>query len=88
MRLFGATHIDFMGKRRTWYLVSAVAILIGMASLAVKGISLGIDFLGGTELIVQFQRPVVLAAIHPNEFPVRLCTRVGLEEALQRLGRA
>ena len=63
MRLFGATHIDFMGKRRTWYLVSAVAILIGMASLAVKGISLGIDFLGGTELIVQFQRPVEIGDV-------------------------
>jgi preprotein translocase subunit SecF len=63
MRLFGATHIDFMGKRRTWYLVSASLILLGLVSLAVKGVSLGIDFLGGTELVVQFQQPVEISDV-------------------------
>lgn len=58
MRFFGKTNIDFMGKRRRWYLVSATIILIGMASLFYKGVDLGIDFLGGTELVVQFQQPV------------------------------
>lgn len=55
MRFFGKTHIDFMGKRRRWYLVSLAVIAVGMLSLATKGIGYGIDFLGGTELIVQFQ---------------------------------
>ena len=58
MRFFGKTTIDFMGKRRRWYVVSASVILIGMASLFYKGVDLGIDFLGGTELVVQFQQPV------------------------------
>jgi preprotein translocase SecF subunit len=35
-------------------MVSAVVILIGMVSLTIKGIDWGIDFLGGTELVVQF----------------------------------
>ncbi|MBI3195702.1 MAG: protein translocase subunit SecF [Ignavibacteriae bacterium] len=54
MRFFKETHIDFMGKRRTWYMVSLAVIMVGMISLAIKGIGFGIDFLGGTELIVQF----------------------------------
>ena len=63
MRLFGATHIDFMGKRRMWYVVSALIIGAGLVSLAVKGLSFGIDFLGGTELIVQFQQPVEIGDV-------------------------
>ena len=63
MRLFGKTNIDFMGKRRMWYLVSAMVILAGMVSLFIKGVDYGIDFLGGTELIVQFQRPVEIGEV-------------------------
>lgn len=55
MRLFGKTNIDFMGRRRLWYTVSATVILVGMISLFIKGVDYGIDFLGGTEIIVQFQ---------------------------------
>lgn len=58
MRFFGKTKIDFMGKRRTWYIVSAAVILIGMGSLYIKGVDYGIDFRGGTELIVQFTNDV------------------------------
>lgn len=58
MRFFGKTNIDFMGQRKTWYVVSSLVILAGMASLAVKGIDYGIDFIGGTEIVVQFQDPV------------------------------
>jgi preprotein translocase subunit SecF len=63
MRLFGKTNIDFMGKRRTWYVVSATVILIGMVSLLIKGVDYGIDFLGGTELIVQFEKPVEIGDV-------------------------
>ncbi|HMK39048.1 MAG TPA: protein translocase subunit SecF [Bacteroidota bacterium] len=58
MRFFGKTTIDFMGKRRLWYVVSATVIGLGMASLIVKGVNYGIDFLGGTEIVVRFQSNV------------------------------
>lgn len=58
MRVFGKTNIDFMGKRNLWYTVSATVILIGMVSLFIKGVDYGIDFLGGTELVVQFNTGV------------------------------
>jgi preprotein translocase subunit SecF len=57
MRLFGKTNIDFMGKRKLGYAISASVILIGMISLFVKGVDWGIDFLGGTELVVRFSQP-------------------------------
>ena len=58
MRFFGKTSIDFMGKRRIWYVVSATVIGLGMLSLLVKGVNYGIDFLGGTEIVVRFQNGV------------------------------
>ncbi len=44
----GHTHIDFVGRRRTWFAVSALIIVVGLASLGVRGFNLGIDFKGGT----------------------------------------
>ena len=63
MRLFRKTKIDFMGKRKLWYVVSVVIIAIGMASLAIKGFDYGIDFVGGTELIVGFSQDVQIADV-------------------------
>ena len=58
MRFFGKTNIDFMGKRRLWYTLSLTGIIIGMLSIPLKGgLDFGLDFTGGTELIVQFQQP-------------------------------
>ena len=58
MRFFGKTSIDFMGKRHLWYAVSATVIVLGMLSLFLKGVNYGIDFLGGTEIVVRFQNNV------------------------------
>lgn len=55
MRFFHETHIDFMGKRKMWYMISAASLVIGLTTLAIRGLDYGIDFLGGTELIVQFE---------------------------------
>jgi preprotein translocase subunit SecF len=63
MRFFKKTNIDFMGKRNLWYTLSLSVIVIGMLSLAIKGFHFGIDFLGGTELIVQFSKPADIGAV-------------------------
>jgi preprotein translocase subunit SecF len=43
----GETSIDFIGRRRTWYIVSGAFVLISLASLVLQGFNLGIDFKGG-----------------------------------------
>ena len=56
MRLFKKTNINFMALRGKMYIMSSVIILAGMISLLVKGIDYGIDFRGGTELVLQFDK--------------------------------
>ncbi len=63
MRLFHETHIDFMSKRKIWYFISVATLVIGLVSITVKGISFGIDFLGGTELVLRFDQPVAIGEI-------------------------
>ena len=63
MRLFKKTTIDFMGKRNTMYAASALVILSGLVSLFLKGIEYGIDFRGGTELVLSFHQRVEVGAI-------------------------
>lgn len=43
----GETTIDFVGNRRRWLAISAVALLISLAALGVRQLNLGIDFVGG-----------------------------------------
>ncbi len=72
MRLFRETHIDFMGKRRLWYSASGILLLIGILGIFVRGISFGIDFLGGTELVVRFEQPVGIGDIRSALDPIGL----------------
>lgn len=46
----GETTIDFVGLRRRWFTISAVALLIALGGLGVRQLNLGIDFVGGLAL--------------------------------------
>lgn len=63
MRLFGKTDIDFMAKRRMWYSVSVTVIVLGLFSVVFKGLHFGVDFRGGTELVVQFEHSVPIGEV-------------------------
>ncbi len=54
MRFFPRTNIDFIGKRHIWYMVSSSLILIGLITIAIRGLNYGIGFVGGEELTLQF----------------------------------
>ena len=41
-------NIDFMGKRKLAVIFSSVLIIVSIASLAIQGLNLGVDFTGGT----------------------------------------
>jgi Preprotein translocase subunit SecF len=48
----GETNIDFVGPRKKWYIGSAIATLICVASLAIQGFNFGIEFAGGNQFLV------------------------------------
>jgi preprotein translocase subunit SecF len=43
----GETNFDFVGRRKLWFTMSLIAVLIGIGSLLTRGLNLGIDFEGG-----------------------------------------
>ena len=63
MRLFENINIDFLGKRKTFYIVSLIVISLGLLTVFIKGLEYGIDFRGGSEVIVSFNKPVNLADV-------------------------
>jgi preprotein translocase subunit SecF len=63
MRLFKKTNINFLGIRFTAYTISTIIMVAGLISLFFKGIPFGIDFLGGTELLVRFDRNVEIGEV-------------------------
>lgn len=58
----GETSVNFIGRRRRWYTVSAVFILVSIGALAVQGLHLGIEFKGGSSFTVTTQNPSVTEA--------------------------
>lgn len=52
-----------MGKRKLFYFVSGAIIAIGFVAILVKGITFGLDFKGGTELIYRFPRTVEIGEL-------------------------
>lgn len=63
MRLFENLNIDFMSKRTTFYFISAAIILFGLISILVRGLNFGIDFKGGSEIALQFSKPISIAEV-------------------------
>lgn len=58
MEFFKRTpNIDFMGKRRITYAISAVLMIGSFVLLAVRGLNFGIDFTGGVVVEVSYPGP-------------------------------
>lgn len=63
MQLFNNIKIDWLGKRKIFYLVSTVLFLIGVLNVIFKGFHFGIDFKGGTEIVLQYDKPIEISHI-------------------------
>ncbi|MDP3013261.1 MAG: protein translocase subunit SecF [Candidatus Subteraquimicrobiales bacterium] len=46
---------DFIGRKKIWFMISALVIFIGLVALFVKGLNFGIEFKGGTLLDIKFE---------------------------------
>jgi SecD/SecF fusion protein len=55
---FKGLSIDFVGKRKVYYIISGVVILAGIVSFFTKGFNLGVDFKGGRSYVVRFENNV------------------------------
>ncbi len=56
--LFRNTWIDFIGKRKYAYIISAVIILVSLGSIFTQGFKFGVDFNGGRSYVVRFDQSV------------------------------
>jgi preprotein translocase subunit SecF len=63
LEIIGKTNIDFLGRRRITFTVSAVFVLVGVFALVQIGrgaANLSIDFTGGTSVQVRFNQPIAI----------------------------
>ena len=58
----GETSINFIGNRRRWYGLSGFFVLLSIGALAIQGLSLGIEFKGGSSFTVNTSSPSVAEA--------------------------
>ncbi|OZC02758.1 protein translocase subunit SecF [Rubricoccus marinus] len=83
MRIFESVQYDFWGKRRLGLIISSTLIVIALISLVYPGLEAGIDFKGGTEVVVETQ-----TAIPPTEARAALNSVLGEGTEVKQYGDA
>ncbi|MDQ1629297.1 MAG: preprotein translocase subunit SecF [Actinomycetota bacterium] len=76
----GEVSYDFVARRKLWYTLSAILLLVSVVSLIVRGLTLGIEFRGGAEF--QVNSPTVTTSSMRNA----VSSVVGGEVVVQKLG--
>lgn len=71
---------DIIGKRKLYFLISGVLLLAGISSLLISGLNLGIDFVSGTRLDIQIDKPFTV------EEAGDILEQQGVEDAQVRVG--
>lgn len=63
MRIFHKTSFNFIKHRKIAYVISMVLLLSGIVSLAFRGLNYGIDFRGGSEVVIRFEKNVEVGSV-------------------------
>jgi SecD/SecF fusion protein len=74
--LFKGLSIDFLSKRKISYIVSGIAVAVGVFSLFTNGLDQGVDFVGGRNYQIRFVHPV-----NPSEITAELTEALGSASA-------
>lgn len=70
MEILKNPNVDFLGKARYFIVASLLLIAAGIGYIATHGIQYGVEFSGGTQLIVTFQNPPAVDRIRAAVDPV------------------
>ncbi len=60
---FKNVNFKFIENSKPFYIVSILLILISVGSLVIRGLDPGVDFTGGRNFIIQFDKPVVTGEV-------------------------
>ena len=74
--LFTNLTIPFLQKRKTFYVVSGIFILVSLGSLFTQGLNQGVDFVGGRSYTIRFDQ-----SINPTELEDELIAEFGSANA-------
>lgn len=82
-KLFTNMKINFLGKRKIAYVVSAILVGVGVFSLFTTGLQQGVDFVGGRSYQIRFEK-----AVNPSEIASELNTVFGSGTNVKTFGEA
>ncbi len=81
--LFTNMNINFLGKRKVAYILSAILLGIGIFSLTTTGLQPGVDFAGGRSYTIRFEK-----VVNPSEIASELNTVFGSGTQVKTFGEA
>jgi SecD/SecF fusion protein len=59
----GWLKIDYIGRRRLWFAISGVVLAVSILALPLRGLNLGIDFKGGSQISFRTPTPTSLEQV-------------------------
>ena len=68
--MFNNSHFNFLGARKIAFPIIGIFIAVVVISLFVRGLNQGIDFSGGRNYVVKFEKPVKTDALQQALVPV------------------
>ncbi len=87
MNILGKTNFDFMSMRKHAMILSVILITISIGSLVTRGLNFGLDFTGGTAVVIDFDKVVPLDeirdALNSNEFVDASVQNFGSAKSIQ-----
>jgi preprotein translocase subunit SecF len=63
MRIFQNFNYNFLGTRKLTYIISLGMLLAGLIGFLINGFHFGVDFKGGSEIVLQFEKPIEISNI-------------------------